>query len=94
MKWLQSFLLVTCFVFIQKSNSQDIPSNRIIETNKLVNYLNPDVQKSFKGVKNISEKVFAKNFLCGNCPRWYSKQTPYFIRASGENGLGQGAEKN
>lgn len=62
MNLIKGFLLVIGFLLFQNSNSQEIPSNHIIDTNNLTDYLKPDVQKSLGGINNISEATLAKYF--------------------------------
>ncbi len=62
MNFLKSILVVICVVSFQKTQSQDIPSNQIIETNKLVSFLNQDVQESLGGVTSISKATLAQYF--------------------------------
>ncbi|MET7027953.1 heparinase II/III family protein [Sediminicola luteus] len=55
-------ICIVCLVIFQKASAQEIPSNRIIETNELAEYLNPEVQKSFGGVNTISKATLATYF--------------------------------
>lgn len=58
----KSFLCIIFFVIFQGVHSQNIPSNQIIETSKLANYLKPEVQESLGGMNAISQVKLAQYF--------------------------------
>ncbi|TCL62835.1 heparinase II/III-like protein [Mariniflexile fucanivorans] len=55
-------MIIISFVSIQKAYSQTISSTKIIEINKLSNYLNIEVQESLGSVSVISTETLAKYF--------------------------------
>lgn len=59
---LKSFLSIFSFVCFQMVSAQEIPSNEVIETNKLVQYLKPEAQKSLQKANTVSETALAAYF--------------------------------
>lgn len=62
MNWLKGIFIVVFFGISQLVCSQNIPSNDIIETSKLMDYLKSELQDSLGGIKNITEATLAKYF--------------------------------
>ncbi|WP_445738547.1 heparinase II/III family protein [Mariniflexile sp.] len=58
----KSFLVVLCFVGFLKTYAQTIPSNQIIEINKLASFLKSDVQESLGETPSISNAQLANYF--------------------------------
>ena len=61
MKLFKSFVIIIFFLGFLKIDSQNIPSNHIIETNKLAGFLKPEIQQALGGA-SISNATLAAYF--------------------------------
>ena len=62
MNWIKGIFLLVYLVFLPIIYSQEIPSNKIIDINKLAYYLKPDVQKDLGGENRIPQAKLAQYF--------------------------------
>ncbi len=62
MNWLRRIFLVLYLGFSPSIYAQEIPSNKIIDLDKLAHYLKPEVQDDLGGSNRISEAVLAQYF--------------------------------
>ena len=59
MNLFKSFVIVACFLGFLKIHSQNIPSNQIIENNKLAGFLKPEIQQALGGATISNAKLAA-----------------------------------
>lgn len=57
MNLFKSFVIVACFFWFPNIYSQNIPSNQIIETNKLADFLKSEIHKELGGVSTSNAKL-------------------------------------
>lgn len=62
MTYIKGLFVMVCCTMVQCIYSQDIPSNKIIETNKLVDYLKHEVRAALSKNGEITEAVLAQYF--------------------------------
>lgn len=92
MDLLKYFLLIACFLSIQNTQAQEIPSNKIIDINNLANYLKPEIKESIGGV-SISNATLAEYFRNKFSERYFYNWKHFDARFKIYNSIYKDAEK-
>ena len=94
MTFFRGLLVIMCFVFIQTTNAQSIPSNEIIPLNELSQYLKPEVQKLLTEQAKISTTTLASYFRDAFSTRYFYNWKTFDKRFEEYNTIYKGAKNS